>query len=116
MSVQTNKRRANGHRRNQLIQRHRAAGEDCHICGQPIDYTLTQPDPWACVIDEIIPVALGGDPLSWHNTHAAHRWCNQLKGTRTLEWAQAAAKKILSGEKNSANSASTIAPHRRLGV
>lgn len=44
----------------------------CHICGEPIDYTLRNPHPRAFVIDHVIPIARGGeDALS--NVKAAHR-------------------------------------------
>ncbi len=41
-----NPRRSNGHRRDQLIARHRAAGRDCYICGRQlggVTYGETQP-------------------------------------------------------------------------
>ena len=31
-------------------------------------------------VDEIIPVSLGGDPLSRENTQPTHRICNERKG------------------------------------
>ena len=86
MSSRPNKRRANGWRRSQLIARHRAMGRDCQLCFRPIDYTLDS-GPWRFVVDEITPVALGGDPLSWANTEPAHAWCNRVKGTHTRAWA-----------------------------
>lgn len=76
MSSRPNKRRANGWRRSQLIARHRAMGRDCQLCFRPIDYTLDS-GPWRFVVDEITPVALGGDPLSWANTEPAHAWAIQ---------------------------------------
>ena len=88
MSNKPNPRRANSWRRNQLAARHKATHNPCHICGQPIDPTLKAPDPWSFVVDEIIPVSRGGDPLSWTNTAPAHRWCNQVKSAHSLEWAQ----------------------------
>jgi hypothetical protein len=52
-----------------VIARTRA---NCHICGEPIDYTLRTPDPRSFVIDHVIPLHLGGaDALS--NVRAAHR-------------------------------------------
>lgn len=53
----------------------------CHICGQPIDYTLPHLDPAAFVVDHVIPIAKGGaDVLA--NKKAAHRSCNALKAAR----------------------------------
>ena len=64
------------------IARTRAA---CHICGQPIDYTLPHLDPGAFVIDHVVPLAKGGeDALS--NIRAAHRLraCNSAKRARLV--------------------------------
>jgi DnaJ-class molecular chaperone len=32
-------------------------------------------------VDEITPIAHGGDPLDRHNVQLAHRICNRCKGT-----------------------------------
>ena len=78
----TNPRSANGHRRRQLRKRVLAAYDFCALCGQVIDKTLHHHDPGAPEVDEIIPVSLGGDPLSWSNTQLVHRLCNQRKGNK----------------------------------
>lgn len=53
----------------------------CHICEQPIDYTLPHLDPMAYVVDHIIPLARGGlDALE--NKAAAHRSCNRTKSDK----------------------------------
>ena len=93
-----NIRRQNGTRRNQLVARHKAAvksGRTCGICGKPIDLQRKYPDPWSFVVDEIIPIARGGNPYSWANTEPAHRWCNTIKGTHTLEWARERVRQLL---------------------
>ena len=55
----------------------------CHICGQPIDYTLHYLDPKAYVIDHVVPLSRGGrDDLS--NVAAAHRDCNSTKRSRLI--------------------------------
>ena len=55
----------------------------CHICGNPIDYTLPHTDPWSFVVDHVIPLAKGGrDDLS--NAAAAHRECNSKKRARLI--------------------------------
>lgn len=84
----SNPRQANGHRRRQLRKRHIAAAtlcqwEHCPWPNEPFDKTLHHLDPKALEVDEIIPVSLGGDPLSWRNTRALHRWCNQQRGDGT---------------------------------
>lgn len=55
----------------------------CHICGQPIDYTLPHTDPRSLVEDHIIPIARGG-PDTLDNLAAAHRDCNSLKRARLV--------------------------------
>lgn len=70
-------------RRNSTIRdRHRkqiAHGRPpCHICHEPIDYTLPYLDPGEFVVDHITPVAKGGaDTIA--NKAAAHRSCNRAK-------------------------------------
>lgn len=45
---------------------------DCHLCEQPIDYTLSYPHAGSFVVDHVVPIARGGvDVLS--NMKAAHR-------------------------------------------
>lgn len=78
-----NIRYANGHRRRQLREWWKAQGLPCALCGQPIDYALPHGNPMAFEVDEIIPVSLGGDPLSRANTQPAHRICNERKGNGT---------------------------------
>lgn len=53
----------------------------CHICGQPIDYTLPYLDPGEYVVDHLIPLTNGG-PDTLANKAAAHRQCNRNKGAR----------------------------------
>lgn len=87
-----NPRTANGNRRRKLRARMAALGLPCALCGQPIDYSLgwwvdpadgrRKRHPMSFEVDEIVPVALGGDPLDWRNLQPAHRACNQRKGKR----------------------------------
>lgn len=56
----------------------------CHICEQPIDYSLHHLDPGAFVVDHIVPLNRGGaDELA--NKAAAHRSCNRTKSDRLPE-------------------------------
>ena len=97
---------ANGHRRRQLRARVLAEETRCVICDEPVDKTLgkipgrhtdaCRGDCTGCVwhprspvVDEIIPRARGGDPLDRANTALSHRDCNQIKATRSLDWARA---------------------------
>ena len=85
-----NPRTANGHRRRELRAWLAAQGEPCHICGQPIDYSLEwwvdprdgrrKRHPMSFEVDEVVPVSLGGDPLDRSNVRAAHRICNERRG------------------------------------
>ena len=83
-----NPRRANGARRDSIRARWRAIGAPCWICGHPIDYSLgmvtvngkRRPHPMSFVVDEIVPVKYGGDPLSYENTRPAHYVCNARRG------------------------------------
>ena len=85
-----NQRRSNGSARDKLRARWRAIGDPCHICGKPIDYTLgmvtdprtgrRKPHPMSFVVDEIVPVSQGGDPLDFANTRPAHWICNARRG------------------------------------
>jgi 5-methylcytosine-specific restriction endonuclease McrA len=61
----------------------RRSGAGCHICGQPIDYSLPYLDPMAFVVDHVVPLSKGGaDHLS--NKRAAHRECNSKKRARLV--------------------------------
>lgn len=69
-------------------------GLPCHICGQPIDYSLTtyvdptdgreKRHPMSFELDELVPVSKGGDPLDPGNVAPAHRVCNQMRGNRDM--------------------------------
>lgn len=75
-------RTRNGNARRKLRARLRAEGRPCHICGQPIDYSLPAGHPWSFEVDELVPVSRGGSPLDYSNVDAAHRICNQRRGNR----------------------------------
>ena len=81
-----NPRRKNGSRRTALRNRVAAAGEPCHLCGKPIDYSLPAGHPMSYELDEIVPVSKGGDPLRRDNVAAAHRICNQRRGNKDITW------------------------------
>lgn len=75
-------RNANGSARRKLRARVAAMGLPCHICGQPIDYSLPAGDPMSYELDELLPVSLGGSPIDPANVAPAHRACNQMKGNK----------------------------------
>lgn len=89
-----NPRQANGHRRRQLRARVLREEDECWRCGLPVDKTLPPHLDGSPEVDEVIAVALGGDPLDRANARLAHRLCNvqageqtkkQLKARRTIE-------------------------------
>ena len=66
-------------------ERDRKARNNCHICGQPINYFL-QPssadDAWEP--DHIVPVAMAPElELDLNNIKASHRRCNRARGDGT---------------------------------
>lgn len=54
----------------------------CHLCNEPIDYSLRYPDPWSFVVDHIVPLNRGGTD-SLDNCAAAHNRCNRDKSDKT---------------------------------
>lgn len=78
-----NPRRANGYRRDKLRARVLREEDDCWLCGKPVDKTLKTPHPGSPEVDEVVPVSLGGDPLSRANCRLAHRLCNVRRGNGT---------------------------------
>ena len=90
--AKVNPRKANGNARRKIRARWTARGAPCALCGMAIDYSLGMVfDPWtgkrrahpmSFVVDEIIPVSKGGDPLDFANTQPAHWICNARKGDR----------------------------------
>lgn len=57
------------------------SGADCHLCGIPIDYSLTYPDPMSKSLDHVIPLSKGG-AHTLSNVKMAHLRCNSKKGDR----------------------------------
>jgi HNH endonuclease. len=73
----------NTNQRDRDRARIRATKANCHICGEPIDYTLRTPDPMSFEVDHVIPLAKGGaDNIT--NKAAAHRACNSKKRARLI--------------------------------
>lgn len=79
-----NPRYSNGNERRKVRAWLRSQGLPCHICGQPIDYSLPAGDPMSFEVDEIVPVSKGGSPTDRANVAPAHRICNQRRGNRDL--------------------------------
>lgn len=97
---------SNGHRRRELRKRVLAEEKSCALCDLPVDKKLKTtpgehytkcpqracpgciPHPMRPEVDEIVPRAKGGSPLSRDNTRLMHRRCNQFKGIKSLEQAR----------------------------
>lgn len=104
MTVPLNK---NGHKRRELRKRVLAEETHCALCDQPVDKKLKTtpgghykkchtpictgclPHPMRAEVDEIVPRAKGGSPLSRENCQLTHRKCNQLRGIKSVEEARA---------------------------
>ena len=52
----------------------------CHICGKPVDMSLSGRHPQGPTADHLLPVAAGGGDDPW-NIALAHRRCNIKRGT-----------------------------------
>lgn len=61
----------------------RRTGANCHICGEPIDYSLKSPHPMSFELDHKISMAvdpsLASVPSNWA---ASHRKCNRAKSDK----------------------------------
>lgn len=65
----------------------RAQQLPCHLCGNPIDYSLdSERHPLAFTVDELIPISppFHGDPLDPANLAPAHRVCNGSRGVKPI--------------------------------
>ncbi len=52
----------------------------CHLCGQPIDYTLSKPHPQAFEMDHVTPEAFDGTLHDFDNVAPSHARCNRIAG------------------------------------
>jgi 5-methylcytosine-specific restriction endonuclease McrA len=51
----------------------------CGICGIPTDRSVCHPEPYAPVLDHIVPISADGEHVR-SNVQCAHSRCNTLKG------------------------------------
>lgn len=54
----------------------------CHLCEEPIDQTISYPDPMSASLDHVVPLVRGG-AHSRENCRASHLVCNLRKSART---------------------------------
>ena len=84
-----NGRYANGSRRRKTRAWLKAQRRGCWICrvfGRPdyIDYDLPAGHPLSFEMDELDPFSKGGSPYDRDNVDAAHRWCNEWRGNKSV--------------------------------
>ena len=75
-------RRANGTKRNAVKRRVFREENVCHLCDQWVDKGLPRWLPGSPELDELVPIAFGGDPFDRANIKLAHRrpcYCNRLR-------------------------------------
>lgn len=64
-----------------MAARLKAESRVCWICGLPIDPDLRSPHPLSFTVDHVAPVSMGGPIAERRNALAAHRICNNKRGT-----------------------------------
>lgn len=74
--------------RTRFLAQCKADDAECHLCGQPIDYTAEQGHPDAFELDHFYPVSerpdLIEDPANFRPSHGA---CNRRRGNRAAVYA-----------------------------
>lgn len=75
-------RTRNPAQRRMLRARVFASTDVCGLCGYFVDKTLGPYLPMSPEVDEIIPVARGGDPYQYENLQLTHRKCNRAKSDK----------------------------------
>ena len=81
-SMASNPRQSNGSKRRKLQARVFREENVCHLCDQWVDTRLTHGLPGSPELDELVPIAFGGDPFDRANIKLAHRrpgYCNRLR-------------------------------------
>lgn len=56
-------------------------GDDCYLCGEPINFKLKFPLPMSPSLDHVVPLSRGGTH-TLENAAMAHYVCNQKKGVK----------------------------------
>lgn len=75
-------RKRNPAQRKALRARVYANSDVCAICGYQVDKSLPAFTPESPEVDEIVPVARGGDPYDFANLQLTHRKCNRQKSDK----------------------------------
>lgn len=61
----------------------------CHLCDQHVNVKLAKGLPGSPELDELTPIAHGGNPYARDNIRLAHRHCNQQRSDGTIHEARA---------------------------
>ncbi|MVU83469.1 HNH endonuclease [Nocardia sp. ET3-3] len=69
------------HRRNR--ERLKRLREPCHLCDEPIDYSIPYPHPDSFEADHVKPVSKGG--YLFGELRASHKRCNTARGNRSVD-------------------------------
>nr|DAW83784.1 MAG TPA: HNH nuclease [Caudoviricetes sp.] len=77
--------------RNQVISTY---GTTCHICGRPIDLSISRTEPGGYTLDHVIPKSLGGQH-TLANLRPAHRRCNMARQNKPISRPEETRKKRL---------------------
>lgn len=99
-----NPRYANRSARNALRRRVASMGLPCHLCGEPIDYTLPAGHPLSFELDELVPLAAlpaeqrAAAAIDPRNVAPAHRICNERRGAKPLVSQQVRAMRLKRSE------------------
>ena len=62
----------------------RRLGLACALCEQPIDYSVSSPDPLSFEADHIVPLSKGGAD-KWDALQPTPRQCNRAKWDKTAD-------------------------------
>ena len=73
-----------GRPRTRLVRHVHQRENRCHLCGLEVDMGLDPNHPLGRSVDELVPIADGGDPLDPTNCRLAHRCCNSCRGRRPI--------------------------------
>lgn len=85
--TQQRRARINGDPDAELIDRDEIGDRDawrCGLCSNPVDRTLSWPEPMSASLDHIEPLSLGGKHAR-SNVQIAHLACNIAKGNRVAD-------------------------------
>jgi 5-methylcytosine-specific restriction endonuclease McrA len=78
------RRMSAGERKAKMETNRKLFGDNCWLCGLPIDFDLPRLHPKAWSLDHIVPRGNGGTNAN-PNIRLAHRQCNHSRGSKALD-------------------------------